>query len=302
MGVLTLAQTDNTHRMNFKILASAALLVTAATATAQAAPTVFTYRSAESETDHRYDFDKAVLELALEKTQATHGDFTLQPSPVMNFSRAVEELKAKRLENLFVKLSAEDAHYDDLSYVPIPIDKGIVGYRVFFLSDQIKDAFSQVKTVEELKQFSFLQGLGWGDVPILEAAGFTVETRPGYDMLFPMVAKNRADVFPRGANELLPEYRANKHIEGLAYDERLVLYYPLPRFFFTSKGNEAAAKRVTEGLEIAIEDGSFDELWNEYYKESIDFLKLDTRTILKIENPNIKKYDPSFERYFYKLP
>ncbi|MCF7803683.1 MAG: transporter substrate-binding domain-containing protein [Candidatus Marinimicrobia bacterium] len=264
------------------------------------AQTVFTYRSAESAGDSRYDYDQDLLKLALDKTVDDYGEYTLKASPPMNFARALEVLRAGGLENPVFKVSASDEYMNVIDYVPFPVDLGIVGYRISFTSPEIKQKLASVTSLDQLKQYSMGQGAGWADIEILENAGFQVQTVGSYESLFKMVAANRFDLFPRGANEVLQEDKAHPDLTDLVVEDNLCLFYPLPRFFSTNKGNTTVLERVEAGLKKAYEDGSLRELWNQYYQESIDYVNLSERTIISIENPNIESIDPSYKQYFYQ--
>ena len=77
-----------------------------------------------------------------------------------------------------------------------------------------------------------------------------------YEGLFKMLMSNRFDAFPRGVNEIFKELEVRKEeIPDLAVEESICLYYPLPRFFYTAKGNTLLAERVTKGLEKMIDSG-----------------------------------------------
>ena len=102
-------------------------------------------------------------------------------------------------------------------------------------------------TLTELKQFSIGQGLGWLDTQILRHNGFKVIEGTSYEGLFKMVARSRVDLFGRGANEILSEYQARANDLQLIADTSIILYYPFPRFFFTSKKNLKAIQRVRAG-------------------------------------------------------
>ena len=264
------------------------------------ADTVFTYMAKEDVSDPRKDYNIALLKLALEKTVPMYGSYTLVSSQPMNYARARKEALNNTIPNFFFKNSVSQDYVTNLGYIPFPVDRGIVGYRVFFVSPAAKEKLTHVTTIEALKGFSFIQGLGWLDTQILQYHGFNVLAGSSYRGLFGMVAKNRIDLFPRGANELLYEYENYKEIEGLTYDTTLTLYYPLPRFFFTNKKNVQAIKRIHEGILMAYKDGSLVTLWNKYYKESIDFVALDKRKILKLENPFLEGVDRSYEKYIYQ--
>ncbi len=264
------------------------------------AQTVFTARGPETPNDHRYDYQQKLLELALEKTREDYGDFTLVKSRMgSNTKRAMWEVETGLYENYFVANAVTPKRLENLVPVPFPIDLGILGYRVFFTSEETKERLRSVSALEDLKKFRMVQGLGWSDSEILKNAGFQVAEASDYHGMFQMVANNRVDLFPRGINEFLNEWRTNKHIENLSYDEGLILYYPFPKFFYTTQGNEAQAGRIMTGLVRAYDDGSLVKLWEAEYKSSIDQVGLLHRKILSIPNPNLAHIVPDYKKYFY---
>jgi len=268
---------------------------------AMAGDMVITYRSPESPSDRRYDYDNAVLRLALEKTREEWGGYTMVPSQVMNYSRAVNQMRFEELENPMFKLSANAEYCRDLSFAPFPVDLGVVGYRMFFVSTKTNKKLSQVRHLEELKDFLVGQGYGWLDVEILRAEGFSVATIPKYESLFSMVAEGRFDLFARGVNEVKMEYDAHKHIPDFELNRTVGIYYPLPRFFFTNKSSSKAAERVYEGLIMAYEDGSLLELWEREYGPGLEFGEVDKVKFFEIENPYVHDLDPGYEKYFKPL-
>lgn len=266
---------------------------------AVAEPLIITYRAPESKKDTRYDYDNALLKLALEKTVPEYGAYTLRPSKVMNFSRAIRVVEHDTEPNFFIKLSYDYKFSTKMAYVPFPVDLGIVGYRVCFVSPDGQLALNKVTNLTELKALEHGQGRGWGDVDILRHNGFTVKEASSYNSLFLMVVNNRFDLFCRGVNELLGEYDANKGIEDLVYDKSIAFYYPLPRFFYSHFSNTKALERITKGLAIAYKDGSLKKLWLAKYEKSITFSHLENRTIYQLENPLLKNINFDFEQYFY---
>ncbi len=258
-----------------------------------------TYRSQESVNDIRQEYNIALLELALQKTTTEYGPYKLIPSIRMNAARSLVAAKNNEFENFFIKRSVSKMLLNELSYVSFPVDRGIVGYRVFFVSPDARDRLKNVNTIEELKLFTMGQGIGWLDIKILEHNGFRVITGSSYEGLFNMVARGRFDLFPRGTNELYGEFKSHSTIKDLIYDDSIALYYPLPRFFFTAKKNLIARKRIEDGLIAAYNDGSFIKIWKKFYTQSLDFVDLKNRKILKIDNPFLVGVDKSYERYLY---
>jgi len=262
-------------------------------------PTIFHIRAAESALDKRYDYDRAVLELALQKTVEEYGPYELHSTQEMNFLRAQADVTHNVYQNFFIKLSYETKFNESMDFVPFPIDLGIVGYRVCFVSKENLNRVSLVEHLEELKQFTYGLGSGWSDISIFRSQGFKVIEVPTYESLFKMVAKGRFDLFCRGVNELKDEYETHKHIEGLTYDTSMAIVYPLPRFFYTNPDNQQAIKRVYDGFVKAYNDGSLIEVWKEFYQSSIDFSQLKNRKIYRIDNPNLKGLDESYRTYLY---
>jgi len=259
--------------------------------------TTFTYMAPTKKKDTRARYGSALLSLALEKTVTSHGPYRIKLSPKMNKKRALATLEANSLENFFVKHSISVDASKKMGYVNFPVDLGIVGYRVFFVSPKAAAAFSQVTSLEQLKKFSITQGLGWLDTDILRHNGFNVIEGTSYDGLFKMLSRSRVDLLPRGANELFYEYTIRSKDMPLLTDTSIVLYYPLPRFFYTNKQNVAAIARIQAGLDSAYKDGSLHRLWKKHYSESVGFIDFSSAKIIKIENPFLKGLDDSYQQY-----
>lgn len=267
------------------------------------AETVVTFRVNENEGDTRYNYDYKVLELALEKTKEKYGPYALRPSPPMNFSRALTELRYGNLKNFFIKHSYDDEELKSgkLAYAKFPVDLGVVGNRVCFINQDLQKEFSKSSTLDDLFRFSFLQGTAWVDVKILEAAHFKVFEKSNYKSLFLLTAKKRFDLFCRGINEILSEYQAFGKTPGLALEKNILIYYDLPRVFYGNKKYAETLKRIEEGLIIAHSDGSLLKIWKEEYLKSILFAKIGDRKIIPIKNNYIKTIDFNYRQYYVNL-
>jgi hypothetical protein len=252
----------------------------------------------QSESDMRMQYDKEVLKLALEKTKEEFGPYKISDAGKFNYKRAEVLLENNQIKNLIYKQSVSKERIEKFGAVPFPVDLGIVGYRIFLHSKKISKKLVKIKSLEDLKGFSIGQGQGWLDTSILRESGFEVEVGSTYSGLFRMVARGNFDLFPRGANEILNEWNANsKVLPKLDYEKNFVLYYPLPRFFITNKGNKILLKRVEKGLKMAFKDGSLLTLWKKNYSKSVEFVDLKSRIVFKIENPFLKGIDRGFEKY-----
>lgn len=264
-------------------------------------PMVITVQGKETALDTRFDYDHAVIRLALEKTEPTHGPFEIRQTPIgLNAMRSLAAAKSGVYQNYLVKFSAHDDLLGEVGIIPFPVDLGIVGYRIGFVSPNAKEQLASVRTEEELKQLEIIQGLGWLDTKILQFHGFNVLTGGEYNSMFKMVALNRTDWFLRGANELLGEWEArHPTLPSLIYDETVAVYYPLPRFLVTTRSNTELMKRVQAGLVMAYDDGSLIKLWEDKYLPSVTFAMLEKRKIFRFSNPFLARIDPSWEKYVY---
>jgi hypothetical protein len=159
------------------------------------AETIFTYKSLESNGDVRFQYEYRLLSLALEKSISQYGQYSLQSSPRMNTSRTLKSLTDGSYDNFFVLLSYKHAYSKTMSYVPIPAQRGIVGYRLFITSKDTQPKLNQVTSLDMLKQLTFVQGKSWLDVQILRDNGFDVKTSSTYSSLFDITSKNFADIF-----------------------------------------------------------------------------------------------------------
>jgi hypothetical protein len=240
----------------------------------------------ESKDDKRFDYAIELLKQALQKTENSDGPFKMAPAEEMNVGRAIKFLANGKVErvNVIWTTSSENRE-NSLLPIQIPIRKGLLGYRIFLIKKQDRDKFSAIRTVDELKKLKVGQGQVWNDVKIFKANGFGLVTGSDYEGLFEMLIRGRFDYFSRGINEALNEYEVRKELlPDLFVEETILLYYPWPKYFFTSRKNPELAERIERGLRMMIEDGSFDEYFMKYHQKDIERANLKNRRVFKIHN------------------
>jgi len=172
--------------------------------------------------------------------------------------------------------------------VYFPLDKGLLGYRVFLIRSETQARLESVKGLGDLRQHSIGQGLNWGDVTILRKAGLTVVEGTSYEGLFAMLAAGRFELFSRGAVEIGEELARQKsnHPE-LMIERNLLLYYPLTRYFYVRRSpeGEALARRISTGLERMLSDGSFDKMFQTFKAPFEGEIGFRNRLLIEIDNP-----------------
>lgn len=269
--------------------------------TVAAAELQVTLTSPQTGLDPRTSYNGLVLALALDKTRAEYGDYRLEITPFMNTARAIQETRKGRFPNQILMTSFQNRLLaEGLDYARFPVDYGVTGYRICFVSPQASAAVGKAGNLGELRKFTIGQGTGWADSEILRFNGFTVYEAGQQESLFLMVAAGRFDLFCRGINELEPELnRYKQDIGALEYDRSMALSYPLPRFFFASKHNRALLERITRGLQIAHQDGSLRKLWLAQFGSALRFANLKQRRIFELKTPNIDLIDFDYRKYYF---
>lgn len=246
--------------------------------------------------DSRYEYDWAVLRAALQKTEPHYGPFELhQSSHAMSPQRVAQELRMPggRI-NIFARATSRELEQQFLP-VRLPIDKGLLGYRLFLVRDEDLPRFAAVRTLDDLRKLRAGQGKDWIDVPILQKAGFQVVQGTSYPGLFAMLTAGRFDFFSRGIDEAQREFRERAAaFPHMAIEPTLLLQYPLPLYFFTRRDDEGRllARRIAEGMEIMIKDGTLNALFQQYKGASIKAGGLQRRRVLQVQNPYLTPETP----------
>ena len=252
-----------------------------------------------SATDSQYDFDYELLRLALAATSAKYGDFILRPSErPMTQSRAEADIVAGKGDVTIMARSTSIEKEASMLPIRIPIDKGLISYKVFLISAERQREFAAIKSLDELRKFSVGSFPTWTDTKVLQDAGFTVVTSDTYEGLFAMLNEGRFDFFSRGVDEAyreLDERRAS--FPDMTVEKTILLYYPTTRYFFVQRGEsgQVLARRIEEGLNMMIADGSYDKVFQHYKAPMLERADLKDRKIFRIKN-NYLSADTPFGR------
>ncbi|MBN3004764.1 hypothetical protein JW897_13545 [Chromobacterium alkanivorans] len=274
-------------------------------ASALAAGMVYIGHAPESAADERYDYHWAILRAALDATRASWGDYSLRFAPRMNEARQLQELGHPR-GRLNVVIRETNRDYER-RYLPvrIPIDRGLLGYRVLLIRDARQADFDAVTSLADLRRFSVIQGEGWGDNAILKQAGLTVVTDPNYDGLFRMLERGLGDSFSRGVAEVEEEMRVYQpQYRHIALERSLLLYYPLPTYFWFGRDAEGQrlAQRVEQGMRQMLRNGEYQRLFQKYHAGLIQRLDLKHRRLIRIDNPFLPPSTPFADRSLWFDP
>ncbi len=238
----------------------------------------------------------ALLEAALERTR-NEGGFTVKASETtFGTARAIDEI-ADNTGNLHIMTRGSNSEEEKkLLPIRIPLDKGLLGYRIMLVRKQDLPRFAAIQSLDELKRLTIGQGNRWPDTKILEGAGFKV-TKAYYTAgLLRMLSEERFDMFARATWEA-PTGLADavkQGINDLAIEPSLAIYYPQPRIFMVSRKGvgPVLAARIERGLRAMIKDGSFDKAFAEFFGPALESTKLHERRIFRVENKLLSPETP----------
>jgi hypothetical protein len=270
-----------------------------------AEPMRYIHHPPESALDKRYEYHWEILHTALERTRDKYGPYVMEQSVSMPEKRQAAELKNATGKLTVMYLGTNPDFEQNLIPIRIPVDKNLGGYCVFLIRKKNQGKFAAIQSLDDLRKFSYGLGLGWIDVEILRKSNFKVVTGSNYDGLFSMLVNRRFDIFLRAAVEVLDEYEQRKEkMPDLFIEKSIILYYPLPMYFWFPKTNEgeSLAERARAGMMSMIEDGTYDKIFFAYQQHKIDQLDLKHRKIFKIENPLLVKETPFSDKRLWFDP
>jgi len=259
----------------------------------QASDKVIIYARPESTMDLRHKYFVQLLNLTLSKTnnqlKTTQLKATAEP---MQQGRAIQELILNRHVDVVWTVTSQ-IREQQLLPIRIPLLKGLLGYRVAIIRTEDQEIFAKVSSIKALKKFTAGQGHDWPDTKILSANGINVVTSSSYQSLFAMLQMRRFDFFPRGITEAWQEV-AMQRDSKLMVDENILLYYPSPIYFFVNTSNVVLAERIKRGLQLSIDDGSFEQLFYSFpeHMKMFSSIKIKQRKLITLHNPLLSPLTP----------
>ena len=243
-------------------------------------------------TQKRDDYQVQVLQLALEKTRATDGSFSIV--------RVIESYSTLRLRREVFEGSHVNLHagpwrvqdranpFDRNIAVEVPLMDNLLGYRQLIIRRSDVAKFGQITVASELQRLVAGQGRGWVDVAIYRHNGYQVDDRANLSNLLRMLLNRRFDYLPMSVIEVEsvlarhPELRAQ-----LAVAQGILVQYPLPTVFYVSANAPALADRLARGMAAAKKDGSLDALMQRFFRREYQALLSETTREFVLSNPFI---------------
>jgi hypothetical protein len=243
----------------------------------------------EAPGDTRYDYYWQLLAEVLTVTEPDFGPYVLREATLpMTEHRALEELESDS-GSITVMVHGNVADYERrLLPIRFPLDKGLLGYRVFLIRGELQSKLDLVINLDDLRQHNIGQGREWGDVTILRNAGLVVVEGNSYEGLFDMLAAGRFELFSRGVVEVGEELDKHKSSHpDLVIERHLLLYYPLTRYFYVTRSptGDALARRISVGLERMLKNGGFERMFQGFKRPFEQQIGFRNRLLIRIDNP-----------------
>ncbi len=234
-----------------------------------------------------------VLRLAIKHSDVR---YTLEKIPAVTTPqvRLIEDLSHNRgiLDLMWTMTS--DEREAQLLPIRIPIDKGLMGWRIAFINPEMAERMKGIKSIQDLSTLKAGQGYFWPDTQILRHNKLPVVT--GTAAALPqMLSERRFDYFPRSIIEIWNEQ--SKHPEmKREIDTSMILRYPTALYFFVAPEQKQLAEDLRRGLELSIANGSFEQLFTQYCRPFIVKADLKNRRIFELENPLIQQSSLPLQR------
>ena len=227
-----------------------------------------------------------VLHRALEVTSEEYGDYELVNSGKMEQDRALRELVSDRLDIAHFVPTIEREFL--ITPIRIPIMQGLLGYRLCLINENNQETFEGITNKQQWidKGITIGQHQSWPDTTILKSNGINVHTTFKRDLLFYQLSKGRFDCFSRGISEISNEKESHKSLP-LAIEGNIVIYYPLPQFFFVNPSKPILMARLQTGLMHLQKSGELNRIFDNYYLPIISELNLKQRTFIPLQNPTL---------------
>lgn len=175
--------------------------------------------------------------------------------------------------------------------IHFPILKGLNGVRIPLVAKKNQDLFKSVVSESQLKQLVAGQFHTWSDTRIFRYNKLNLFAATNYEGLYPMLVKGRIDYFPRSIREIGWNYEQHAELD-IAIDQHIVIQYPSAFYYFVQKGNVELANDIHAGLEMALEDGSFDQMFYAEHGELLKKYNLNKRRIFRLRNPLLSAETP----------
>lgn len=174
--------------------------------------------------------------------------------------------------------------------IRVPIDKGLVGWRLLLARPAVAARLATVRSLAELKAFRLVHGLDWPDTQVLKDAGLRVATSGNFEAMYTQLRRGRVDAFPRAVAEI---WREAKRFEGeLVVVPEIALRYQAAVYFFVAHERPDLANALELGLQRLMASGEFDRILLSHHQADLQRAQLPSRHVLSLRNDGLPPLTP----------
>lgn len=238
----------------------------------------------------RDNYQYELLKLVLEKTRPLYGDYSLnRVTTFFTTARVRRELSRGKVFNVQAApwRPTTVKNLEPALRVDIDICKGLIGYRQLIIEAKNQQDFLKINNLAKLKKYTAGVGRGWVDADIFLDNGFNVNSAANFETLLPMLAAKRFDFISLSVIEADEALKNSGFSESMLVADKPLLYMPLPFVFYVSIHEPLLAKRINDGLNMSMADGSFDLLFNSHFSSYIQFIHEHKQEFLILENQRL---------------
>lgn len=229
--------------------------------------------------------------LALEKSGLSNQDLHVIEAKFNGHNQAFDALIEG--ENLDVLVSAVNAPLETQTLpIYIPLDRGLLGFRVCFIHQDHQNEFASLGDKQDLvdKQLKIGLGVGWPDTKIMQANHVSVSAFTSTDLIFDALLDDQIDCYSRSVAEIGQE---NVLSPEVIIESSVGFIYPLADIIYVSNSAPELHAKLNYGLQLAMEDGSFEALIDKHYGQSLIDMNFYFRHLIIMQNPFIS--EPAFK-------
>lgn len=242
------------------------------------------------QTEASLSYANYLLEAAM---QAAGFRAVLEKAPQASELRSLHEAQSGRIHVALLPPTPERlALYaaGKIRMIPIPIERGLLGWRIGFIHKDHQHKTERIKSLEDLQALTFGQGVDWLDTKIYRQSNITTREIQAWrnGEFINQIRTGIIDVFPMGIDESINYYlpRFQQAHPEITLDQHLLIRYPWFRFVWVtadSSGDELYEALQT-GFDVIAQNGEFESLWLKHRQPSKTSHRQD-RVEIELNNP-----------------
>lgn len=228
---------------------------------------------------------RAFVQLALQKAAPEYGEFKLTPVVIDSQAHAMSALQNH--ETIDLAVAATDKTWEaSLLPIYIPLDKGLLGFRVCVIKPTQRPLFANIVSVADLKSHQIKLGVveSWPDRFVYQHYNLHTVTTKALPDLYDKLYGNDLNCISRSVFEVDNEL---VHHPEFMVEENLAFVYPSADIIYVSLTKPKLKEAIEYGLKRAIDDGSYEALFNKLYGDVLKRHAFYYRKMIIMHNPDV---------------